>query len=70
MDWSSPGDVHKRFKLFKQKCELIFDGPLEEKKEDIKVDEVDIKHKLEESFMIIDKEKSESSVHSEKPSSE
>ena len=37
MDWSSPGDVHKRFKLFKQKCELIFDGPLEEKEEDKKV---------------------------------
>ena len=29
MDWSTPGDVHKRFKLFKQKCELIFTGPLE-----------------------------------------
>lgn len=28
MDWTSPGDVHKRFKLFKQKCELIFEGPL------------------------------------------
>jgi uncharacterized protein YihD (DUF1040 family) len=30
MDWTSPGDVHKRFKIFKQKCELIFEGPLEE----------------------------------------
>lgn len=30
MDWSSPGDIHKRFKLFKQKCELIFDGPLDD----------------------------------------
>ena len=29
MDWSSPGDMHKRFKLFKQKCQLIFDGPFE-----------------------------------------
>ena len=29
MDWSTPGDVHKRFKIFKQKCELIFDGPLD-----------------------------------------
>ncbi len=28
MDWTTPGDLHKRFKLFKQKCELIFDGPL------------------------------------------
>ena len=28
MDWTSPGDVHRRFKLFKQKCELIFEGPL------------------------------------------
>ena len=35
MDWSSsPGDLlHKRFKLFKQKCELIFAGPLEGKPE-------------------------------------
>ena len=29
MDWTSTGDVHKRFKLFRQKCEFIFDGPLE-----------------------------------------
>ena len=29
MDWSSSGDVHKRFKLFRQKCEFIFEGPLE-----------------------------------------
>ena len=29
MDWTSSGDVHKRFKLFRQKCEFIFDGPLE-----------------------------------------
>ena len=28
MDWSSSGDVHKRFKLFTQKCEFIFEGPL------------------------------------------
>ena len=27
MDWSTPGDIHKRFKLFKQKCELIFEEP-------------------------------------------
>ena len=29
MDWSSSGGVHKRFKLFRQKCEFIFEGPLE-----------------------------------------
>ena len=28
MDWSTSGDVHKRFKLFRQKCEFIFEGPL------------------------------------------
>jgi len=33
MDWSTPGDIHKRFKLFKQKCSLIFDGPLSNKTE-------------------------------------
>lgn len=37
MDWVSPGDMHKRFKLFKQKCELIFDGPFEEVNEAKKV---------------------------------
>ena len=37
MDWSSPGDIHKRFKLFKQKCELIFDGPLSDTEEAKKV---------------------------------
>ena len=29
MDWSSLGDVHKRFNLFRQKCEFIFEGPIE-----------------------------------------
>ena len=29
MDWTTPGDIHKRFKLFQQKCELIFVGPLD-----------------------------------------
>ena len=29
IDWTTPGDIHKRFKLFKQKCELIFAGPLD-----------------------------------------
>ena len=37
MDWSSPGDMHKRFKLFKQKCMLIFDGPFEDVDEAKKV---------------------------------
>jgi len=37
MDWSSPGDLYKRFKLFKQKCQLIFDGPLEKSTEMKKV---------------------------------
>ena len=37
MDWASPGDVHKRFMFFKQKCELIFAGPLHELEEDKKV---------------------------------
>ena len=29
MDWTGSGDVYKRFKLFRQKCEFIFEGPLE-----------------------------------------
>ena len=33
MDWTSPGDLHKRFELFKQKCELTFTGPLDEVEE-------------------------------------
>ena len=37
IDWTSPGDVHKRFKIFKQKCELIFAGPLEKVDEAKKV---------------------------------
>ncbi len=37
MDWTSSGDVHKRFKLCKQKCTLIFEGPLEEEDEAKKV---------------------------------
>ena len=37
MDWTSPGDVHKRLKIFKQKCELIFAGPLEKVEEAKKV---------------------------------
>ena len=37
LDWLSPGDMHKRFLLFKQKCNLVFDGPLESKAEDYKV---------------------------------
>ena len=37
MDWTNPGDIHKRIKLFKQKCQLIFDGPLEKSSEQKKV---------------------------------
>ena len=33
MDWTTPGDIHKRFKLFKQKCELIFGWPLDKVEE-------------------------------------
>ena len=29
IDWTTSGDVHKRFKLFRQKCEFIFEGPLD-----------------------------------------
>ena len=29
MHWTTPEDLHKRFKIFKQKCNLIFDGPSE-----------------------------------------
>ena len=36
MDWESPGDLKRRFQLFKQKCELIFNGPLSEKAEEYK----------------------------------
>ena len=28
MDWTTPGDIHKGFKLLKVKCKLIFVGPL------------------------------------------
>ena len=37
MDWTSPGDLHRQFQTFKQKCQLIFDGPLAEKTEPYKV---------------------------------
>jgi len=37
MDWTTPGDIHKRFKLFQQKCELIFAGPLDKVEEAKKV---------------------------------
>ena len=33
MDWSTPGDIHNRYKLSMQKCSLIFDGPLSNKPE-------------------------------------
>ena len=28
MDWLTPSDINKRFKIFMQKCSLIFHGPL------------------------------------------
>ena len=37
MDWTSAGDLHRRFLMFRQKCQLIFDGPLAEREEDYKV---------------------------------
>ena len=37
LDWNSAGDLHKPFQIFKQKCELIFAGPLAAKNEDYKV---------------------------------
>lgn len=37
IDWSTTSDVHKKFKLFKQKCELIFEGPLATTAEEKKV---------------------------------
>lgn len=37
MDWITPGDLHNRFKLFKQKCQLVFDGPLTNKDDSYKV---------------------------------
>lgn len=36
MEWTNPGDLHKRFRVFKQKCNLIFDGPLKDESEDKK----------------------------------
>lgn len=29
IDWTTSGDVYKRFKFFRQKCEFIFEGPLD-----------------------------------------
>ncbi len=37
MDWSTPGDLRRRFQTFKQKCQLIFEGPLADKDEAYKV---------------------------------
>ena len=37
MDWLSAGDLNERFKLFKQKRNLIFDGPFTEKEDAFKV---------------------------------
>lgn len=37
MGWNTLGDIHKRFKLFQQKCALVFDGPLDKVEEAKKV---------------------------------
>lgn len=37
MDWTPTGDIHKRFSFFKQKCKLIFDGPLKDQNQAYKV---------------------------------
>ena len=37
MNWSIPGDLHRRFQTFKQQCQLIFDDPFAEKDETFKV---------------------------------
>ena len=37
MGWTTPGDIHKRFKLLQQKCELIFEWPLDKVEEAKKV---------------------------------
>ena len=31
MDWTTPGDLPERFKIFKLKCHLIFDNSLPKK---------------------------------------
>lgn len=47
MDWRRLGDMQKRFKNFCQKCELIFDGPLDKVEEAKKVRDVDSARNLE-----------------------
>ena len=37
MGWTTPGDIHKRFKLFQQNGELIFEWPLDKVEEAKKV---------------------------------
>ena len=37
MDWSTPGDQHRRFQIFRQKCELILNGPMAAQDEAYKV---------------------------------
>ena len=36
MDWSAGPDLESRFKRFKQKCQLLFDGPLSSREEEQK----------------------------------
>ena len=37
IDWTSAGDLSRRFPMFRQKYQLISDGPLADKDEDYKV---------------------------------
>ena len=37
IDWTSAGDLSQRFQMFRQKCQLIFDGPLSDKGDDYKI---------------------------------
>lgn len=37
MDWTTSEHIHKRFKLFQRRCELIFKGPLDKVEEANKV---------------------------------
>ena len=40
MDWSTDDNLYSRFKMWKQRCELLFTGPM------VKIDEVQCKHLL------------------------
>ena len=36
MDWSTDDNLYNRFKMWKQRCELLFTGPMAKLEEDIK----------------------------------